>query len=89
MNLIKSPPKKTNRNRKEWGSNAKLKNKKGDNINWFKGKIKKNQAFHKRNKKNPKLKERWSNLQLKQSKRKNNISIKGKIKRKFKVLKRN
>jgi hypothetical protein len=41
MNLIKSPPKITNRNIKEWGPNAKLKNKRGNNINWFKGKIKK------------------------------------------------
>jgi hypothetical protein len=85
MNLIKSPPKKTNRNRKEWGSNAKLKNKKEITLIDSRVKLKKNQAFHKRNKKNPKLKERWSNLKLKQSKRKNNISIKGKIKRKFKV----
>jgi hypothetical protein len=84
--LIKSPPKKTNRNRKEWGSNAKLKNKKEITLIDSRVKLKKKiKHFIKEIKKNPKLKERWSNLKLKQSKRKNNISIKGKIKRKFKV----
>jgi len=37
----KSPKTKINRNINEWGPNAKLKNKRGNNINWLNDKIKK------------------------------------------------
>jgi len=49
MNLIKGTKTKQNSNIKEWGPNAKQKNKGENNINWFKGKNEKNQTFDKRN----------------------------------------
>jgi len=47
--LIKEPKTKQNSNIKEWGLNAKQKNKGENNINWVKDKNEKNEKFDKRN----------------------------------------